>query len=258
MAVVQQAYVCGVSTRKVDQLVESLGLRVSRSEVSRVCAGLDEQVEAFRDAAARGPLPVSVAGREGGEGPRRRPGRAQVPGDRPRRARDRSPGGDRARRRRVRDGGVLARASCARWSSAASPACSSSSPTPTRASRRRSRQVLGCPWQRCTVHFLREALGHARHEQQRMLAALIRPIFNAESGEQARELARRGDRAARAAAAEGRRDARTRPRTTCSPSTPSRPTTGPSCAQHESARAVQPRDRPAHRRRRHLPRRPPR
>ena len=28
-------------------------------------------------------------------------------------------------------------------------------------------QVLGCPWQRCTVHFLREALGHARREQHR-------------------------------------------------------------------------------------------
>ena len=49
-------------------------------------------------------------------------------------------------------------------------------------------QVLGCPWQRCTVHFLREALGHARREQQPMLAALLRPIFNADGGEQAREL----------------------------------------------------------------------
>jgi transposase-like protein len=48
VSVVQQAYVCGVSTRRVDQLVESLGLRVSRSEVSRICAGLDEQVGAFR------------------------------------------------------------------------------------------------------------------------------------------------------------------------------------------------------------------
>lgn len=34
LAVVQHAYVCGVSTRRVDQLVESLGLRVSKSEVS--------------------------------------------------------------------------------------------------------------------------------------------------------------------------------------------------------------------------------
>jgi putative transposase len=38
----------GGATRRVDQLVESLGLRISRSEVSRICALLDEQVEAFR------------------------------------------------------------------------------------------------------------------------------------------------------------------------------------------------------------------
>src|SRR5947199_3959156 len=57
VAVVQQAYVCGVSTRKVDQLVESLGLRVSRSEVSRICAGLDEQVEAFRTRPLEGRYP---------------------------------------------------------------------------------------------------------------------------------------------------------------------------------------------------------
>ena len=35
--VVQQAYVTGVSTRKVDQLVESLGLRISRTRTSRIC-----------------------------------------------------------------------------------------------------------------------------------------------------------------------------------------------------------------------------
>src|ERR671916_3127485 len=57
VSVVQQAYVCGVSTRKVDQLVESLGLRISRSEVSRVCAGLDEQVEAFRGRPLEGRYP---------------------------------------------------------------------------------------------------------------------------------------------------------------------------------------------------------
>ena len=38
VAVVQEAYVAGVSTRKVDQVVESLGLRISKSEVSRICA----------------------------------------------------------------------------------------------------------------------------------------------------------------------------------------------------------------------------
>ena len=49
-------------------------------------------------------------------------------------------------------------------------------------------QVLGCPWQRCSVHFLRESLGHVRREQQGMVAALLRAIFNADGGEAAREL----------------------------------------------------------------------
>jgi transposase-like protein len=49
-------------------------------------------------------------------------------------------------------------------------------------------QVLGCPWQRCSVHFLREALGHVRKDQQGMVAALLRPLFNADEGEQARTL----------------------------------------------------------------------
>ncbi len=57
VAVVQQAYVCGVSTRRVDQLVESLGLRVSRSEVSRISKGLDEQVDAFRTRPLEGRYP---------------------------------------------------------------------------------------------------------------------------------------------------------------------------------------------------------
>lgn len=54
---VQDAYVAGVSTRKVDRLVESLGLRISKSEVSRVCASLDEQVEAFRNRPLEGRYP---------------------------------------------------------------------------------------------------------------------------------------------------------------------------------------------------------
>ena len=68
VSVVQQAYVCGVSTRRVDQLVESLGLRISRSEVSRIAGLLDEQVQAFRAATVGGPLPVSVRRCQGREG----------------------------------------------------------------------------------------------------------------------------------------------------------------------------------------------
>jgi transposase-like protein len=49
-AVVMEAYVAGVSTRAVDDLVAALGVDsgISKSEVSRICAGLDEVVGAFR------------------------------------------------------------------------------------------------------------------------------------------------------------------------------------------------------------------
>ena len=57
LGVIQQAYVCGVSTRRVDQLVESLGLRISKTEVSRVCEALDEHVEAFRTRPLEGRYP---------------------------------------------------------------------------------------------------------------------------------------------------------------------------------------------------------
>ncbi len=48
-AVVMEAYTGGISTRKVDALVEALGgaSSISKSEVSRICQGLDEQVKAF-------------------------------------------------------------------------------------------------------------------------------------------------------------------------------------------------------------------
>jgi transposase-like protein len=50
-AVVMEAYLHGVSTRKVDDLVKALGIDsgISKSEVSRICADLDVEVGAFRD-----------------------------------------------------------------------------------------------------------------------------------------------------------------------------------------------------------------
>ena len=49
LAVVQEAYVGGVSTRRVDTLVKSLGLEgISKSQVSRLCGALDAEVERFR------------------------------------------------------------------------------------------------------------------------------------------------------------------------------------------------------------------
>jgi putative transposase len=57
-AVIVEAYVKGVSTRKVDDLVKALGIDgISSSQVSRVCKALDEQVEAFRTRAIDGEHP---------------------------------------------------------------------------------------------------------------------------------------------------------------------------------------------------------
>ena len=49
-AVVMEAYVHGVSTRSVDDLVQAMGVEtgISKSEVSRICVGLDQAVTAFR------------------------------------------------------------------------------------------------------------------------------------------------------------------------------------------------------------------
>ena len=48
-------------------------------------------------------------------------------------------------------------------------------------------RVLGCPWQRCTVHFLRDMVMHCRRDQRNLVAAALREVFNAEDREQARE-----------------------------------------------------------------------
>jgi putative transposase len=49
LAVIREAYVHGVSTRKVDDLVAALGgCHVSKSEVSRICSELDQELAAFR------------------------------------------------------------------------------------------------------------------------------------------------------------------------------------------------------------------
>ena len=58
LAVIQQAYIEGVSTRKVDDLLQSLGLTgIDKSQVSRVCKALDEVVDQFRNRPLDGTYP---------------------------------------------------------------------------------------------------------------------------------------------------------------------------------------------------------
>jgi putative transposase len=186
VSVVQEAYVAGVSTRKVDQVVESLGLRISKSEVSRICAGLDEQVDAFRNRPLEGAYPYLWLDakvekvRDGGRVVRKalvlayavhESGYREVigldVGEAETEAFWRS-----FLRSLVERGLVGVRLVVSDAHAGLKKAIA---------------QVLGCPWQRCTVHFLREALGYARREQQPMLAALLRPVFNADDGDAARE-----------------------------------------------------------------------
>jgi putative transposase len=53
----KRTYVNGVSTRKVDRLVEQMGLHLSKDQVSRLCRGLDEQVQVFRERPLEGRYP---------------------------------------------------------------------------------------------------------------------------------------------------------------------------------------------------------
>ncbi len=57
-AVIQEAYIQGVSTRSVDALVKTLGMEgISKSQVSRLCGEIDERVHAFLDRPIEGDWP---------------------------------------------------------------------------------------------------------------------------------------------------------------------------------------------------------
>ena len=187
VAVIQEAYVNGVSTRKVDRLVTQLGLSgISKSAVSRLCAGLDEQVRCFRERPLEGAYPYLWLD-------------AKV-------ERVREPGGVRHKalvvaygvhetgRREVIGIDVGEAETEAFWREflrslrarglAGVQLCVSDA---HEGLKHAIAKVLGCPWQRCTVHFLRDMLGHCSKAQQPLVATAIRQIFAAESGEEARE-----------------------------------------------------------------------
>src|ERR1700693_1606069 len=57
-AVIQEAYVQGISTRSVDELVKAMGMEgVSKSQVSRLCGEIDERVKTFLDRPIEGDWP---------------------------------------------------------------------------------------------------------------------------------------------------------------------------------------------------------
>ncbi|MBV8912241.1 MAG: IS256 family transposase [Acetobacteraceae bacterium] len=57
-AVIQEAYIQGISTRSVDELVKALGLEgISKSQVSRLCGDIDERVQSFLQRPIEGDWP---------------------------------------------------------------------------------------------------------------------------------------------------------------------------------------------------------
>jgi transposase-like protein len=180
VAVVMEAYVNGVSTRKVDRLVEQLGIEgMTKDRVSGLCRALDEQVEAFRQRPLEGIYPYLWLD---------------------------------AKHVKVRDHGrvvskalVIAYAvhesgvrevigldsfwvefvrSLKKRGLAGVRLCVSDDHEGLKHAIAR---VLACAWQRCTVHFVRDMLYHCRRDQRNLVAAALREVFNAEHREQARE-----------------------------------------------------------------------
>src|SRR5215213_4702326 len=187
VAVVQEAYVNGVSTRRVDRLVEQLGIAgMSKDQVSRLCRGLDEQVRVFRERPLEGRYPYLWLDAK--------VERVREPGGVRHKALVIAYGVHHSGRREVIGLDVGEAETEAFWREFLRGLrarglqrvrlCVSDCHEGLKAA---IGQVLGCPWQRCTVHFLRSMLGHCAKAQQPMISAAIRGIFAAGAPEEARE-----------------------------------------------------------------------
>jgi transposase-like protein len=185
-AVIQEAYVQGISTRSVDDLVKALGMTgISKSQVSRLCTEIDEKVKAFLDRPLEGEWPylwldatylkvrqngriVSVAAiiavGVNGAGRREVLGLAIGPSEAETFWTD-------FLRRLARRGlrGVKLVISDAHEGLKAAVA-----------------KVLHASWQRCRVHFMRNLLAHAGKQGRRVVSAFIATAFAQNDAEAAR------------------------------------------------------------------------
>jgi transposase-like protein len=178
-AVVQEAYVHGVSTRKVDELVQALGMSgISKSQVSRLCEELDAEVQSFRERPLTASYPYVwldasyVKARQDGQvvslavviaiGVNSESGQREVLGL------DVGPSEDGAFWMSFLRS-LVARGLCG-----------------VRLVTSDSHQGLksaieavlaGAGWQRCRVHFMRNALAKVPKEAQQMVGATIRTVF---------------------------------------------------------------------------------
>ena len=177
VAVIQEAWINGVSTRKVDDLVQAMGMTgISKSSVSKLCKDIDERVHAFLKRPLSGAWPylwldaTYLKMREGGrtvsvaaiiavavdtDGKREIVGRHIGPSEA-------EPFWTSFLRDLVRRGltGVKLVISDAHEGLKAAIT-----------------RVLGATWQRCRVHAMRNALAYVPKGQHTMVAAAIRQAF---------------------------------------------------------------------------------
>ena len=185
-AVIQEAYIQGVSTRSVDALVQAMGMSgISKSQVSRLCEEIDGRIDAFLNRPLEGDWPylwldaTYIKARTGG----RIVSTAvivavAVNGDGRREVLGLDIGPSEAEtfwteflRKLARRGlrGVKLVISDAHEGLKAAVA-----------------KVLHASWQRCRVHFMRNALAHAGKSGRRVVAAFIATAFAQEDAETAR------------------------------------------------------------------------
>jgi len=180
-AVIQEAYIQGVSTRSVDDLVKAMGMSgISKSQVSRLCEEIDDKVKAFLERPIEGEWPyVWVDGtylkvRRGGRivsvaviiaVGANTDGRREVLGMEVGTS-EAEPIWTEFLRKLTRRGlrGVKLVVSDAHEGIKAAVA-----------------KVLNATWQRCRVHFIRNALAHAGKSGRRVVSAFIATAFAQET-----------------------------------------------------------------------------
>ncbi len=191
-AVIQEAYIQGVSTRSVDALVQAMGMSgISKSQVSRLCEEIDGKVEAFLNRPLEGDWPylwldaTYVKVREQG----RIVSAAVIPGS--------SPGtlvavnGDGRREVLGISIGVSEAEtfwteflrSLARRGLRGVKLVISDAHEGLKAA---VAKVLHAAWQRCRVHFMRNVLAYAGKQGRRVVAAFIGTAFAQDDAEAAR------------------------------------------------------------------------
>jgi putative transposase len=190
-AVIQEAYIQGISTRSVDDLVKSLGMSgISKSQVSRLCEEIDERVTAFLDRPIEGDWPylwvdatyvkVRQAGRivsvavivavgVNTDGRREVLGMDVGPSE----AETFWTAFLRKLARRGLRGVKLVVSDAHEGIKAAAS------------------RVLTATWQRCRVHFMRNVLAHAGRQGRRVVSAFIATAFAQNDADSARQQWRR-------------------------------------------------------------------